>query len=77
MIFPNEAQKNSKGLVKGLSAIIEDPSEDTNLENLTEKLCNRYAGKYKTKVRRMEACYKFDLCSFNASPEFTGTARFF
>lgn len=39
-----------KGLVEGIDAVIEDPYTDTNLENLEEKLCEKFAGKYRPKV---------------------------
>ena len=42
-----------KGLVDGLDSIIEDPGTDTNIENLEEKLCEKLAGNYKTKVRTL------------------------
>jgi saposin len=48
-----------KGIVEGLDTIIEDPYTDANLENLEEKLCVKFAGKYKTKVR--ESLNYFDF----------------
>lgn len=39
-----------KGLVEGLDTFVEDPYTEANLENLEEKLCEKFAGKYKTKV---------------------------
>lgn len=39
-----------KGLVEGLDTIIEDPYTDTTLENLEEKLCEKFTGKYLPKV---------------------------
>lgn len=40
-----------KGVVDALDTIIEDPQIDTNLENLEEKVCKKFAGKFKDKVR--------------------------
>ena len=39
-----------KGLVEGIDTIIEDPYTDINIENLEEKLCEKFIGKYRTKV---------------------------
>lgn len=39
-----------KGVVEGIDAIVEDPYEETKLENLEEKICEKFAGKYKSKV---------------------------
>lgn len=39
-----------KGAVESLDTIIEDPQVDTNLENLEEKICVKFAGKFKDKV---------------------------
>lgn len=41
-----------KGLVEGIDSVVEDPYTDTNLENLEEKLCEKFAGKYRPQVRR-------------------------
>lgn len=40
-----------KGVVDALDTIIEDPQIDTNLENLEERVCEKFAGKFKQKVR--------------------------
>lgn len=39
-----------KGVVEAVDTIIEDPQIDTNLENLEEKICEKFAGKFKDKV---------------------------
>lgn len=39
-----------KGVVEGIDDIVEDPGEETKLENLEEKICQKFAGKYKSKV---------------------------
>lgn len=39
-----------KGLVEGIDTVIEDPYTEANLENLEEKLCEKFTGKYKSKV---------------------------
>lgn len=39
-----------RGLVESMDTIIEDPDVDTNLENLEQKACEKFAGKYKVKV---------------------------
>lgn len=43
-----------KGLVEGIDTIIEDPYTDVNIENLEEKLCDKFVGKYKPKVCKAE-----------------------
>lgn len=39
-----------RGIVETLDTVIEDPYTDANIENLEEKLCEKFAGKFKTKV---------------------------
>lgn len=39
-----------KGLVAGIDTVVEDPYTETNLENLEQKLCEKFAGKYLSKV---------------------------
>lgn len=39
-----------RGVVETLDTIMEDPYTDTNLENLEDKLCEKFAGKFKSKV---------------------------
>lgn len=39
-----------KGLVEGIDTVIEDPYTDVNIENLEEKLCEKFVGKYQPKV---------------------------
>jgi saposin len=39
-----------RGVVESLDTIIEDPTFDTNLENLEEKVCKKFAGKFNLKV---------------------------
>lgn len=39
-----------RGVVESLDTIIEDPNVDTNLENLEEKICEKFSGKFKDKV---------------------------
>lgn len=39
-----------KGIVETLDTLIEDPYTDANIENLEEKLCEKFAGKHKIKV---------------------------
>lgn len=39
-----------KGAVEAFDTIIEDPQIDINLENLEEKVCAKFAGKFKSKV---------------------------
>ena len=40
-----------KGVVEGVSDIVDDPQTDVDLENFEEKVCELFAGKYKDKVR--------------------------
>lgn len=40
-----------KGLIEGMNTIFEDPYTDTNLENMEEKLCEKFVGRYESKVR--------------------------
>lgn len=46
-----------KGVVDGLDTIIEDPQIDTNLENLEEKVCKKFAGKFKDKCHNLASTY--------------------
>jgi len=46
-----------KGFVEGLNSIVEDPYTDTNLENLEEKLCEKFAGKYRPKCHDFANTY--------------------
>jgi len=46
-----------KGLVEGLDTIIEDPYTDTTLENLEEKLCEKFTGKYLPKCHDIAKTY--------------------
>jgi saposin len=46
-----------KGVVDALDTIIEDPNVDTNLENLEEKVCEKFAGKFKDKCRNLASTY--------------------
>lgn len=39
-----------KGLIEGMNTIFEDPFTDTNFENMEEKLCEKFVGKYQSKV---------------------------
>lgn len=39
-----------RGVVEAVDTIIEDPEVDTNLENFEEKICEKFAGKFKNKV---------------------------
>lgn len=40
-----------KGVVESIDTIIEDPQIDINLENLEERICEKFAGKFKDKVK--------------------------
>ncbi|KAL7020059.1 hypothetical protein ACKWTF_011366 [Chironomus riparius] len=46
-----------KGVVDALDTIIEDPNIDTNLENLEEKVCQKFAGKFKDKCHNLASTY--------------------
>lgn len=41
-------------VVQGLESIVEDPSSEVELENLEEKICQKFAGKYKPKVSKID-----------------------
>jgi len=46
-----------KGLVEGIDSIIEDPYTDTNIENLEEKLCEKFLGKCRPKCHDIAKNY--------------------
>ncbi|CRL07645.1 CLUMA_CG020609, isoform A [Clunio marinus] len=46
-----------KGLVEGINTLIEDPETDVNLENFEEKLCEKFAMKYKSKCHNLANTY--------------------
>ncbi|XP_070504194.1 prosaposin-like [Chironomus tepperi] len=46
-----------RGVVDALDTIIEDPQVDTNLENLEEKVCEKFARKFKDKCRNLASTY--------------------
>lgn len=48
-----------KGVVEGLNEIFEDPYTETNFENMEEKLCEKFVGKYKSKVNKLKNLIKF------------------
>lgn len=43
-----------KGLVDSIDTIVEDPSADTNLMNFEEKVCQKFAGKFKARVSKVD-----------------------
>jgi saposin len=46
-----------RGVVETMDSIIEDPQIDTNLENLEEKICVKFAGKFKDKCHNLASTY--------------------
>lgn len=46
-----------RGVVESIDTIIEDPKIDTNLENLEEKICEKFAGKFKDKCHNLASTY--------------------
>lgn len=46
-----------RGVVESIDSIIEDPSVDTNLENFEEKVCEKFAGKFKNKCHNLASTY--------------------
>jgi len=46
-----------KGVVEVFDTIIEDPQVDINLENLEEKICEKFAGKFKDKCHNLASTY--------------------
>lgn len=46
-----------RGVVEGIDSIIEDPKVDTTLENFEEKVCEKFAGKFKSKCHNIASTY--------------------
>lgn len=46
-----------RGVVESIDTIIEDPQIDTNLENLEEKICEKFARKFKDKCHNLASTY--------------------
>ncbi|KAG5672672.1 hypothetical protein PVAND_002783 [Polypedilum vanderplanki] len=46
-----------RGAVESLDSIIEDPQVDVKLENLEEKICEKFAGKFKEKCHNLTNTY--------------------
>lgn len=46
-----------RGVVESIDSIIEDPGVDTTLENFEEKICEKFAGKFKDKCHNLASTY--------------------
>lgn len=46
-----------RGVVESIDTIIEDPDIDTNLENFEERICAKFAGKFKNKCHNLASTY--------------------